>query len=487
MVLVRYFRARAGFVGRGLLLASRAVLAALLTLTGSLALAVTPSLFPSAFSDGTPVDTAALGTRIPVLLVHGLGGGPTGWNNFLRAYEQNPAWRAAFKPYSFSYSSTAAEVNADPTAPRTMTALGAALRDRMQDYYDKPTAAPDYGFGNKRVIVLAHSMGGLVARSMMQEYVFRDGERGGQKVLHLITLGTPHQGTQLSDAAVVLGLQTVSDLSDTYVGFLNDTTWTNFDGLNMANGHCNPWLARLNNYAPSTGANYGPCGVIPANPLPGYYNKLIAYGSRELQTPDADLGRVGVYKPGSSTAYLIPYAYLHNGLARSYQNDGIVPMTSAQFDGPVLWRRGEAFQCDHRYIKDGYTELVRSPSATYSDIAFCAGTGSGVPYPSGTSGAYAISGSIYGVPGGIIDTIRTVSQVERAFNWTEAAFPAFLQPSGARSDITGEFYYRYYPSSGAYLGVTGGNLYYLGPASNNQLMLLAPLADILTYAQATGF
>lgn len=42
----------------------------------------------------------------------------------------------------------------------------------------------------------------------------RDGQRGGQKVLHLITLGTPHHGTPLADAAIVLGQQALAELDD---------------------------------------------------------------------------------------------------------------------------------------------------------------------------------------------------------------------------------------------------------------------------------
>jgi triacylglycerol esterase/lipase EstA (alpha/beta hydrolase family) len=479
---------RSGFAEPALLLARSFLLAALLSMTGALAIAAPAVLAPSPFGDGTQVDTAALGTRIPVVLVHGLGGSNEGWDNFLRAYEQNPAWRSVFKPYSFNYSSTNAEVNSDPDAPRTISALGAALRDRMQDFYDRPAAAPDFGFANKRVIILAHSMGGLVVRSMMQEHVFRDGQRGGQKVLHLITLGTPHHGTPLADAALTVGLSTVNELDEGYSGFVRETTWTNFDSLNSSTLRCNPWLSQLNNYSPATGADHGRCGSVQATSLPGYYHKIIAYGASDLQDKDRDSGGVGVYKPGSSTSLLFPHSYLRSLLSRSYRNDGVVPMVSAQFEGPALWLRREAYDCDHRFIRRGYPEFVRSPTATYTDWAFCAGTDSGATYASGISGGYAVSGSILGVPGGIIDTIRTVSEIERVFNWFEVEFPGFLQPAGATSDNTVEyFYYRYYPSTDAYVGAKDGNVYFLGAASNYQALFLGTLADLLPRAQAAGF
>lgn len=45
--------------------------------------------------------------------------------------------------------------------------------------------------GSKQVILIAHSLGGLVARSYLQRY-------SQEKVAQLITLGTPHHGSQLA-------------------------------------------------------------------------------------------------------------------------------------------------------------------------------------------------------------------------------------------------------------------------------------------------
>ncbi|HSH91080.1 MAG TPA: alpha/beta fold hydrolase [Ramlibacter sp.] len=463
------------------------LLAACLWLATTLA-AAAPLLVPSHFNNQAAVDSSALGSRIPVVLVHGLGGGNEGWESFLRAYSQNPSWRAAFKPYSFSYATGSSEVEADANAPRSISALGAAFRDALQSYYDKPQAAPHFGFGNRRVIVLAHSMGGLVARSMMQEHLFADGQRGGQKVLHLITLATPHHGSQLADAAFTIGVQTVGEIGDTHPGFLNDLAWTNYDGLDMSSGRCNAWLSQLNNYAPSTGATHGKCGTVAANPLPGFYDKVIAYGVRELQSLDLRVG-TGVFKPGSAPSLVTTYTYLRTGLSRTYDNDGVVPLASAQFDGAALWRRGEAFSCDHRYIKRAYQEFVRTSlfSSSYTDWAFCAAVSGQTSYPSGQENGYAISGSIFGVPGGIIDTIVTASQVERTLNWAEQAHGNFVQPAGMTTEIGQGFYYRYYPWTQSYVGVKDGGVWYLGPASNNQLYFVAGFSSFFAQAQAAGF
>jgi pimeloyl-ACP methyl ester carboxylesterase len=72
--------------------------------------------------------------------------------------------------------------------PRAAVRLGAAI--------DELSAATGY----ERVHVIGHSLGGLIARY----YVQRLG--GDQHVHTLVTLGTPHQGTQLAWAAPLLPL-----------------------------------------------------------------------------------------------------------------------------------------------------------------------------------------------------------------------------------------------------------------------------------------
>ncbi|KQQ45923.1 lipase [Duganella sp. Leaf126] len=49
--------------------------------------------------------------------------------------------------------------------------------------------------GSKRVIIVAHSMGGLVARAWLRRY----GAQAVARVARVITLGTPHHGTVLAD------------------------------------------------------------------------------------------------------------------------------------------------------------------------------------------------------------------------------------------------------------------------------------------------
>jgi hypothetical protein len=252
----------------------------------------------------------------------------------------------------------------------------------------------------------------------------------------------------------------------------------------MSAGRCNPWLSRLNSYTPRLPATgNGRCGTAPFSTLPGYYERIVAYGARDLQSPELQLG-LGVFEEGSSPSLVFSYGYLRS---LGYGNDGILPMTSAQFDGAALWKRGEAFRCDHRFIKRGYTQKVRTLWATYSEWAFCSASTADVAYTSGMSGGYALSGSIFGAPGGIFDIIRNAAQAERVFDFAEVDAQNLLQPAGVSTEVGTGYLYRYYPGTGAFLAVHEGNLYYFGPASGNVLYLVGSMAAVLPIAQKSGY
>lgn len=452
------------------------LLAACCALAATLASAA-PVLEASRFNSGALVDGDAIGNRTPLVLVHGLGGSGEGWENFLQSYAGNPSWRAAFKPYTFRYASGGAEVLADPAAPRTIQALGGALRDALQAQYGKPAAPPHFGFAGRSIVVMAHSMGGLVARSMMQEHTFADGRRGGERVLHLVTLGTPHHGSPMADVAFALGLQYSEEFRDAYLGFIAGLAWTNFDGQNMTSGVCNPWLAALNNYAPSTYAAFGVCGVVPPNPQRGFYERIVAYGARTLQQPDLAIG-YGSFKPGSSPALLASYTYMRNSLAGKYDNDGIVPFASAQFAERTIGSRHEAYACDHRFIERGYPVVVKSSQGSANEWAFCSAS---------VDAGVGLAKSIHGAAGGIVDRIRQASEAERVLNWAETAFSGFLQPAGALTDLADGYYFRRYAGTGAHVGVKNGDVFYIGPASGNQVLRVASVAELLARAQAAGY
>lgn len=87
----------------------------------------------------------------------------------------------------------------------------------------------------------------------------------------------------------------------------------------------------------------------------------------------------------------------------------------------------------------------------------------------------------------------TASTSDRIFSYLEATYPSYispgnpLTPNGTGSSILASYYYRYYANTNSYVATMDGNVYYLGSASNNQIMLLGTLASWLNLAIAAGY
>ncbi len=106
---------------------------------------------------------------VPVLLVHGYGCNSGYWGYLLPRLDRN----------SISHAS----IDLEP--------VGGAIDDyvpAMQAAVEELCAAT----GAPQVAIVAHSMGGLVARAWMRAH-------GTARVARIITLGTPHHGTQLAN------------------------------------------------------------------------------------------------------------------------------------------------------------------------------------------------------------------------------------------------------------------------------------------------
>lgn len=140
------------------------------------------------------VDSSSLGNRLPLILVHGwnprqIPGPPLSdtWNNLISYAARDTSLSAAYKLYSFTYYSNVAPV----------ATLGRALRDTIDIQ-----GGADTVFQSRELVIVAHSMGGLVSRYFMtlaqQAGPFR-GQAGGERVRTLITVGTPHHGSKMAN------------------------------------------------------------------------------------------------------------------------------------------------------------------------------------------------------------------------------------------------------------------------------------------------
>lgn len=114
-------------------------------------------------------DPPAAPSHAPLLLIHGVLCNGGVWGPFKRWLED----RGIAPVYTLSYGPPLAsiEVFADQAAAK----IDAILADT----------------GARQVIVVAHSMGGLVMRAFLRRY-------GGAKVARLVTIATPHEGSALA-------------------------------------------------------------------------------------------------------------------------------------------------------------------------------------------------------------------------------------------------------------------------------------------------
>jgi pimeloyl-ACP methyl ester carboxylesterase len=142
---------------------------------------------------GPPVHYTITLHRPPVVLVHGYLGSPKTWQTF-----EGVLNRSGFHAEAVAYPSTE---SFDPERFFLANKTVPALHDKILRVLNNVRAR---GIAASRVDVVAHSMGGLVARSLVQ---FQQGklytETGNFRrgYFHkLITVATPHFGTQLANS-----------------------------------------------------------------------------------------------------------------------------------------------------------------------------------------------------------------------------------------------------------------------------------------------
>ena len=115
---------------------------------------------------------------------------------FLFSFWKSPSTvRNNFKPYVIDYHTFYDQMQ--PDDPADISGVGYALGNYLAQWYPKSQrAVPLFGFNGNQVAILAHSMGGLVARSMMAY----GPNINRNNVSILVTLATPRiTGTPLAN------------------------------------------------------------------------------------------------------------------------------------------------------------------------------------------------------------------------------------------------------------------------------------------------
>ncbi len=278
-----------------------------------------------------PYDGTAVAGRTPLILIHGWNGSPADWSTFLGLYDADPQLTQAFKVYLVDYSGVAFTT----VTGTQFLGLADQLRDWIQFYEN--TVHP-VSWQGRPVVLLGHSLGGIIARSFMEESSFCDGSRGGDHVSLLVTLATPHHGTPVAnDAEDVVGTFT-DGLS--YFLLTAGADWDDYDGSVVLKPLFPNFLQCINSFSPTADAAF--LGACPAAVTswfsePGYYDRIIAYGGTASFLQISADPYAGPLDLGS----------LANDLS-GYPNDGFVPIGSALFDDwTIQARRRSDDSCDH--------------------------------------------------------------------------------------------------------------------------------------------
>ena len=133
----------------------------------------------------------------PVLLVHGYGCNSGYWHFMSRALS-----RAGMGHHGIDLEPMLAGI--DQFVP--------ALHERIEQICRDT--------GQEQIVIVAHSMGGLVARAYLRDH-------GARRILKVITLGTPHRGTGLARFGAGQNVR--------------EMLWTG----DAENGRCSDWLESL--------------------------------------------------------------------------------------------------------------------------------------------------------------------------------------------------------------------------------------------------
>jgi len=137
--------------------------------------------------------------RLPLLLIHGWQGNDgltypskllkyensefSYWHNFISYYLATSALYSKFKLYTYHYPSY-----------KHIT-FNARMLKKLFDSIksNKPNSVIGKGLNGKGIVLLVHSMGGLVARSLIEEH--KSLGDNAENLIKLITLDTPHHGS----------------------------------------------------------------------------------------------------------------------------------------------------------------------------------------------------------------------------------------------------------------------------------------------------
>jgi pimeloyl-ACP methyl ester carboxylesterase len=280
--------------------------------------------------DATGKETP-LGDRIPLILIHGDGGDKrpftnnrwVWWINFLNT----KPYSDYFKVYRYVYETD-----------RSIIYNGTVIIDFINNWEE---------FKNRRVLLLAHSMGGLVSRYAMNNDEF------GNKVINLITLGTPHLGSPAANppwigACILSPINFISALLSTKFFGGNegdfDLSWYSTDDILTEAFEDIPkyskWPWHYDDLLLENAMNFPLTGDMQTQK---YTDKIIAFAGDRRGTI-GNIEELSILGPADDfeetkndhshlfTSFLALTQVYKKGGDFFWHNDGLVPLESAMFE-----------------------------------------------------------------------------------------------------------------------------------------------------------
>ncbi len=259
-------------------------------------------------------------SKTPIILIHGIDPEHVpgemltdGWYDFVRFFNASPELAGKYHLYIVGYESNVVSVE--------------QLGEDFASVLNKLDASSN-GFRQKKFIVIAHSMGGLVSRVMMNQTQSDGTTKWGGRVIKLITLATPHHGTPVADDSGNGPLGSALVVNPTILALANSPSLVFWRELPFYNAFNRSDL-RWDNYNPSLQGSASWAAFpdknnlwlkdlnAPANPGRAYDANILAYA--------------GIIGPSG-------HGFIYNSLeeiiaaAINLGSDGVVPTESAHFD-----------------------------------------------------------------------------------------------------------------------------------------------------------